>query len=699
MYDRNMATTTTINTDDEELSREEYDGAEDIFDDTDYIPMPICGIPIQPHNTYLQFPPNLQPELTILNNNKKSSRERERALQAIERWLVEQGTCAALSPAIVDELSERMFNLSPTEMQSYLNTGNTLNAYLHDNLACLVNSIYNHQEPKSLFEPRIYERIRHWLPYIKLMGPLSIEGYALQTSFNSYNTQLFVMKVPQNPLKDNLIHEAAIGLYITNKMRHEVPNFMYVYGYTKCSPVILDGKDVLTWCTAKEPSVSYLINENISNSVSFGHFIQDPSLDFKDFKSVFLQIPNALNRAFKRYKYVHNDLHHDNILVRRFDKTIAVPYYGTGDTILGYILTRFVPFIIDYGMSSGQIGAEHIGPLGFARSGILLGKPFPMYDIYKLLCFLSQMLQSSGNVTSPQGLLINRFLDSAFLIFNDGTIYERILNRAIRLDKDYYAAPEFLRDVTHDEYLTQLMIQIPTLANLIIPLADIDTTLVDIPEYNGTIDSCDFYKQFDLQSGPSDPFEYCQAVSSLRNNPVLDDDYIIRAMNWLDDRFDAELYFNTTKDNIQADIRNITIIATFLKKNNLFNDPLPEADEKITYLYISKVRRILTMLLKFRENIAKLVSNIRALICALTQQNKYRQYSTQLRQWTLDIDGWLDLLRDQRTSIPAWASKMADEPVVTDKRPIIHFWTIEYPNFSRQILLETEDEFRLHLEY
>lgn len=169
---------------------------------------------------------------------------------------------------------------------------------------------------------------------------------------------------------------------------------MYVYGYVKCSPPAIENKEVATWCSSNIPAVSYLIAENIRDVVSMGEFITDPATTPLDVIVVFYQLMNALNLAYKTYGYTHYDLHHGTIMVRKYPKVIAIPYFGTDNKIIGYLAPQYVPYIIDYGFSRVTVAG-----VGFGKIGIEGEIEFPMYDTYNFfLIFRRKIIYATSHI-------------------------------------------------------------------------------------------------------------------------------------------------------------------------------------------------------------------------------------------------------------------------------------------------------------
>ena len=668
----------------------EFIDAMDIDDIGDkYINMASCGIPTQPKNKDLVFPNYLLRDLLIINDPNNKAKKREKSLYIIEKWLVEQGSCTELNPSIVDELQERLFNISSDKIQEYLLDPTTLDAYVHDNLSCIVNAIYQRHNPTNPFESRIRERIKNWFPALKLIGAPSVNGYALETSFNSYSTQLFIVKVPRRGISDMLIHEAAIGLYVTNKMRHLLPNFMYVYGYTQCAPPVLDNNnDVLTWCTSDTERVSYLITENIIGAQDFGEFLKDKNVNYRDFQLIFLQIINALNQAFKKYKYTHNDLHYGNILIRKFSNKVAIPYYDSMNNIAGYIASQYIPTIIDYGYSGAQIGSQMIGRFGLAKSGIITTEAFPMYDMYKLVCFLYERVHISGDPTNNSVLAIKSFLKEAFDKFGEGSIIDRVKRRLNDPRADYYQAPEHLRGMTYDAYIKLLGPFLPLY--LLTSVNEVALQNIYLPGYDSPVNSCDFYEAFNTQIGPTTPFEYCQAITTLKHNTLLDEDYQQQATQWLDSKFDAESYFLNKQVDIQKDIDDANVITNFLR-NVIINQPT-EQDLKMQF-YSNSTRRKLVMMLRLREKIANMISMIRAVSCALIEQHTYNKYVQQLRQLLEVVDEWMRIFEQARLEVQQ--QKQSIKPIPLFVGNTNEYWFKEFYELADQLIAVDIDQLRV----
>ncbi len=118
---------------------------------------------------------------------------------------------------------------------------------------CIIGSTLSLESniPKKI----IYKMIKHIHEIIILGEPTIAEVYRA-------SNYPFIFKTSVNK-SDTIVHEAFVGLYVTNNFRKFVPNFAYVLGYFECSPPILDeNANVVSWCT-KKSKTPYVIYENV----------------------------------------------------------------------------------------------------------------------------------------------------------------------------------------------------------------------------------------------------------------------------------------------------------------------------------------------------------------------------------------------------------------------------------------------------
>lgn len=220
--------------------------------------------------------------------------------------------------------------------------------------------------------------VKEWLKNFKKIGAESVEGVAIMASLTD-DDKLFIIKGPRGKSSD-LAHEAVIGLAL-NPLRATIPNFSWVFGVLRCSMPITDDDKLLSWCNANDP-VTYVVYERVPG-VSLRDYIRTATpLQFAD---VFLQICEALHVASKHCDFTHYDLHYENVIVRPLDKSSTIVYNIDQSTY--YHTTSNIATFIDYGFSHAIYNNEHYGRYDFKGFSIYPNQGYPMFDVFKLLCF------------------------------------------------------------------------------------------------------------------------------------------------------------------------------------------------------------------------------------------------------------------------------------------------------------------------
>lgn len=227
-----------------------------------------------------------------------------------------------------------------------------------------------------------------------------------------------LLKTSKKTLEDDfIVHEFFIG-YCLNKLRGEVPNFMYVYGMFRCQnpdtglhnrqvcPPVPYNKD---WDEYGTDDRDHLIMEYIRPGFPLGSIVG--RMNFIRFMGLYLQAVAACAVAYHRIKFTHYDLHDGNVLIQEtFDlKEYYIPYTFEGITI--YIKTQLIVKIIDYGHSHVS-GAETVDGISTGRqlnfgninqSDMYYRQAFApnvFYDIYMLAGRLLDVLKF-GKTLSP----------------------------------------------------------------------------------------------------------------------------------------------------------------------------------------------------------------------------------------------------------------------------------------------------------
>lgn len=110
--------------------------------------------------------------------------------------------------------SINIFDIDDIKLQQLLDSSQGFNPYILANISCIINTIIN------------LGLIREKITNVKPLGAKSKEADVFSCSLSPYSN-LFTMKVSKSTVKDNIIHEALVGLTLNN-IRGTALNFMYV---------------------------------------------------------------------------------------------------------------------------------------------------------------------------------------------------------------------------------------------------------------------------------------------------------------------------------------------------------------------------------------------------------------------------------------------------------------------------------------
>jgi len=213
---------------------------------------------------------------------------------------------------------------------------------------------------------------------------------------------------------NNLRHEFCVGYTVCNSMRKlRVPNFIYTYSIFMSS-IPIDVNDKVIYGLPYE-EVPTIIIERIPDARSFLEYCKDPDVDNKSIVHKILQVILALQVAYEKYGFVHNDLHCENIIISERpivgQKIFEYDCFGTKFAIEN---DGFIPYIIDFGRSQfktqddilviNQDGINFLGLDSYINT--------PVNDIYRMLFHLYLNKLDSG-----KKVLISDFL-SYFIDIN-----------------------------------------------------------------------------------------------------------------------------------------------------------------------------------------------------------------------------------------------------------------------------------------
>ena len=240
-------------------------------------------------------------------------------------------------------------------------------------------------------------KIRKWINSLHRIGEESKYNHIMTANLLEHE-HAFIVKAPKNEHEEDLLHEFVVGAYGLNRLREIVPNFAYILGGFKCSPLWMKQNfDAESWCNIEhETKVTYIVYENISPGEELAKYILHCSED--QFMSLWLQILYSLNIAQEEIRFNHNDLHPKNIIIRNLDSEVQIPYKYNGTKV--YVKSDSIATFIDYGSSRFDLELEE-------KETITLTDQYVPYDfhtltdIFKLLSFLIAFIWSKGKWDIP----------------------------------------------------------------------------------------------------------------------------------------------------------------------------------------------------------------------------------------------------------------------------------------------------------
>lgn len=239
---------------------------------------------------------------------------------------------------------------------------------------------------KNLHQPHVLKKESH--------------STVVQYDFGQKTRIKMVQKKGKPDEKYILLNEYYIGVYCTNPMRCEIPHFAFHY-----------------FCDIDKNVAIY--QEYIKGTVYASYLKNYNDLRGNDFLSIFLQILLALEYSQNFCLFSHNDLHQENIILRKNHKDVKIQLYG-----YDYVFPTptLVPTLIDFGYSIAC----------FQKNSILSNvNLFPQYgyfpffisgtDIVKFIIASYQCFGGKKNFKNPgarQILTFLEFLMTQFLKIN-----------------------------------------------------------------------------------------------------------------------------------------------------------------------------------------------------------------------------------------------------------------------------------------
>jgi hypothetical protein len=224
-----------------------------------------------------------------------------------------------------------------------------------------------------------------------VLGQENVEGVAVKASMDVSGNPQVVLKTANALTRDNnnILHEFVIGS-VMNRIRCNTPGFMYVLGGFFCSGFELGIENLCNVQDNDSALTTIIISEFIAGK-PLSAFANDARLPM-----ILEQLQASLKIAQALFKFCHNDLHCENVLVKVLPAPQKISYIDPDTKAVTRLDTDVIPVIIDYGKARLAFNEVQIFPVfvdGFVKTKDLIEdsreKFYPSFDWLRLLTTLS----------------------------------------------------------------------------------------------------------------------------------------------------------------------------------------------------------------------------------------------------------------------------------------------------------------------
>jgi len=300
--------------------------------------------------------------------------------------------------------------------------------------------------------------------------------------------------------EQDLLHEYFVGSIVTNSLRIMVPNFHLLYAGFKLN----SSKQIECDATEKEEClgscpcdtnqvVDYLLYERI-DGITITEALKFCGL--KDYLSWLTQILLSLELGQIEFGFVHNNLHTDNVYIRKLDdnhdiiwlnpklvtrddiekarkKTCYVKYYH--DNTIYYVKSKSVATIINYDLAHVRVPfythekgdiiekVEDFGPIGYEDKGIYEKDFNRIKDSYKLIMWTLKILLEFNRELFDQVKKIGKIF---------GFVYQHELLKVLNNEKEFNLSGS---DLVIKDLINFIKQEFPQMKDILVPAKEFST--------------------------------------------------------------------------------------------------------------------------------------------------------------------------------------------------------------------------------
>lgn len=221
----------------------------------------------------------------------------------------------------------------------------------------------------------LIEPLSKWITDLTKLSE-GLNGITLSAGIKYISSSLVVKVAKNKNIDDNndILHEFFVGTLL-NTLRKDIPNFVYTFGLFPCD---------ITKNFCEKKGQYYASAIEYIEGKSLEKIIKDGEITSEELLKIVLQILFALYYAENKYRFVHNDLHTENIIVRQLRTRQIVQYRFMERQV--NIVSDMVPVIIDYGYSRIEYDGKAFGHKTRKDLGIQSSVYKPGIDVFHLCC-------------------------------------------------------------------------------------------------------------------------------------------------------------------------------------------------------------------------------------------------------------------------------------------------------------------------
>lgn len=294
--------------------------------------------------------------------------------QYIEEQLDKQVICS-----IKDKHSARIEDISTPAIRNILKhkyiSGSDMYAVLNMFETLLLTA---GKREKGLVNPS--KAIERWMTKLEKLNVASNQGYVFLSNLFDSDVKV-VIKVPQkNHGFDALIREYFLGIFAINKLRYQIPNFVYTFGGFLCPQPLIRKNNCRIG--EKGTKTAFVLYEYLSGE-TVTDLLKSNQLCFETWLISFVQLLLALEVAQREIRFSHFDLHGGNVMLTDQQTSYEIPLDFATYKINNPPVT---PVVIDFGHSCAQVNGKNIGSFDFPNYG-MMNYMVQGYDMYKFLVY------------------------------------------------------------------------------------------------------------------------------------------------------------------------------------------------------------------------------------------------------------------------------------------------------------------------